>query len=112
MCRELDFHNEKEAGVLYRLVAYVTLELAYQKEHAKLQARAHEWVIKARPAGLLLQGGADVKEKKRWLEQARKGEQDPPPTALQDEYVEESRKRRISVKRVKRVCCHLATLPI
>ena len=105
MCRELDFQNEKDKGVLQRLVLYVTIELAYQREHAKLQSRAQEWVTKGHPTSLLLQG-ADVKEKRNWLEQARLSAQEPPPTKLQADYVQASHKRRSTMKRIMRVCYH------
>ena len=76
---EATFENDVE-----RLVEALQTDLDYVREHTRLLVRAREWDMRGRDDSFLLSGTA-VREAQEW--QARSTGMNPPPTALQSEYI-------------------------
>src|SRR4051794_13848198 len=77
------------AGGIDRLVGALELDLPWRDMHARLSARAREWVDAGRDRSFLLRG-SDLRAAEDWL--ARQGEHRESPTRPQQEYIALSRK--------------------
>jgi WD40 repeat protein len=72
------------ATALARLTESIRVDLEHVRSHSRLLNRAHEWRNGSSETSLLLRGW-DLDEAERWLASADAKE--PPPTALQRDYV-------------------------
>ncbi|NIM92881.1 MAG: TIR domain-containing protein [Anaerolineales bacterium] len=84
------FREEDEAYsvAVSDLITAIQTDQGWVKEHTRIQMRALEWERKDQEGGFLLRG-RDLSEAEAWL--ARAAEKDPPPTALQTQYILASR---------------------
>ncbi|MBZ0286965.1 MAG: TIR domain-containing protein, partial [Anaerolineae bacterium] len=73
---------------LQTLAKGLDTDLAYVREHTRLQVRAREWAAENHDGSLLLRG-KELIEAEAWLAGAVNGS--PPPTALHTEYISASR---------------------
>lgn len=88
---------DEPTSVLQDLLTTFNTDYAWVAEHTRIQNRASEWEDNVRENSFLLEG-KELKNAANWLSQSaeRKG---PPPTSLQNEYIHESKKRSIVVRR-------------
>jgi WD40 repeat protein len=70
------------------LITAIQVDQAWVKRHTRLQTRALEWERSEQEGGYLLRG-RELVEAETWLTQS--AEKDPQPTALQTQYILESR---------------------
>jgi WD40 repeat protein len=95
------FFREDEAAFnagVQDLLTAIQVDQSWVKAHTRNQNRALEWERKDYTGGFLLRG-RDLEEAEAWLSQA--AEKDPPPTALQTQYIlvsraESNRRQRIT----------------
>jgi len=85
------FKKEEQAAfdsAVQDLLQAIQTDHAWVKEHTRLQIRALEWERKSKEGGYLMRGG-DLSEAEQWL--SKSDEKDPPPTALQTQFIIASR---------------------
>jgi WD40 repeat protein len=91
---ELDFKKRFE-----ELFVVIRSDYDHKEEHTALQLRADEWNKRARDASFLLLD-TEQKQAEEWLATSRAKE--PPPTELQEAYIEASAKRTRQLKNIRR----------
>lgn len=85
------FNKDEQAAfnaAVQDLLQAIQTDHAWVKEHTRLQIRALEWETKNKEDGYLMRG-EDLSEAERWL--SKSDEKDPPPTALQTQFIIASR---------------------
>ncbi len=80
--------DRKYAKALKDLLDAIQLDQPWLKAHTRIQNRALEWERGEQESGYLLHG-ADLQDAENWLAQA--SGKNPPPTALQTQYILVSR---------------------
>jgi hypothetical protein len=80
--------DQRFAKAIEDLVTAIKVDQAWVKSHTRLEIRALEWQRKKQDRGLLLRG-SDLAEAEAWLSKA--AGKDPPPTALQTQFILKSR---------------------
>jgi hypothetical protein len=79
------------AGIFSQLIRTLDIDRTHVESHSKWQNKALEWKTAQKDAALLLLG-SEFSVAELWLQESLKDKKQPQPTAIQQEFIEESRK--------------------
>ncbi len=88
----IDSSKDKDFnGVFSQLIRTLDLDRTHIESHSKWQGKALEWKKKSKDSALLLRG-SEFSVAELWLKESLEQNKQPKPTAVQQEFIEESRK--------------------
>ncbi len=86
----IDFQNQPFEQSFPELIQAIELDREYAHQHTVLQQRASEWLEQGRHSDFLLNNSACASAE-NWLAVAAESLRQPAPTALQKDYIQQSR---------------------
>jgi WD40 repeat protein len=108
----IDFRSEQAFDQRFAdLIGFLDTDVDWVRKHTRFAVLANEWERRQRDQSLLL-GRTDLREAEAWLAERETRALEPPPSALQLEFIEASRARAARRRRNSLVAAALLGLVI